>query len=129
MNIETMRDFLNAVINETDNQDLKNYAEAEIEKINLRNERRKSQQTETQKENEILKDRIVEYMKNSDANQFLAGNISSEFGISTQKASAMLRQLTQDEILLSNNVRVDTDGSIKDAEATTGRPRKAYEIA
>lgn len=126
MNINTMREFLEAVTNDTENEVLANYAKEEIKKLDLRNEKRRSQQTETQKENEILKKSILEHLMLGE--QYLIADLAKDFGLSPQKTSALLRQLEAEDEVSSYDVRIDTDGYIKEVEATTGRPRKAYMV-
>lgn len=123
--IENMRDFLNAVIESTEDAEIIAFADDEITKMNLRNEKRKSKITEAQKENAILKDKILEYVQAE--TQYLASDVAKDFGFSPQKASALLRQLVQEGALRVDNVRIDSKGLIKE-DSDTGAIRKAYSL-
>ena len=123
---ETVREFLEGIIDAEISENFTEFAKNEIEKINQRNEKRKSKITETQKENEILKKSILEHLMLGE--QYLIADLAKDFGLSPQKTSALLRQLEAEDEVSSYDVRIDTNGVIKEIEATTGRPRKAYMI-
>lgn len=91
----TKREFLQMVIADTTNAEIKAYAEAEIQKMDEANKKKASHLTETQKENIVLLEKIETYMQSQE--DFLsAGEIGSVFEISVQKASALLRKLEKD---------------------------------
>lgn len=125
--IITMRDFLEVVIRETDNEDVAVFANKEIEKIDKRNKRRRETLTETQKENKLFKTNIISIMMSSEQEVFLAKDIANELGVSSQKASVLLRQMAEEAIVDVSEVRVDSKGSVKEG-AATGAIRKAYNL-
>ena len=109
----TMREFLEKVI-ELGDDDLTTYAEAQIEKLNKKNERRKTTLTKDQKANAELKTQILELLAN--VGQRKASEIGARFEISTNKASALLRQL-------------ETEGKVISSEVKSGKSKvKGYEI-
>lgn len=74
--------------------DIKEYAKSAIEKLNAKNEKRKTEGNKTAKENAPIKENIMKIFKENPQTVFTAKNIADKMGISTQKSSALLRQLT-----------------------------------
>ena len=60
--------------------------------------KRKSGKTKGQKENDVLKSEILTFMGEVDAVR--AGDVATHFGISGQKASALLKQLVDEKRLV-----------------------------
>jgi len=86
----TQREFYNAVIADTKNADLAQFAVEALEKLDARNAKRASTPSKTQKENAPLIKAIGEYLTSE---PMLASEIASHFEISTQKASALAKQV------------------------------------
>ena len=86
----TKREFMEKVIAEVNNEELKTFAESEIEKMNARNAKRANTPSKKAKENEPIKEAIVAVLT---AEPMTASEIAEEVGISVQKASALLRQI------------------------------------
>ena len=86
----TKREFLNAVIAETTNSDLASFAVSELEKLDARNAKRASAPSKKSLENAPLIAKIAESLTSEPK---LASEVASELEISTQKASALLRQI------------------------------------
>lgn len=115
--IMTNREFYNAVANGTMNDEIKAFAEGAIVKMDERNARRNSKPSKTSVENEPIKKNIMEFISNQ--NDFcIAGAIAEALKISTQKASALCRQLVEAGKLLEKEIKVPKQGK-----------RKAYGIA
>lgn len=109
----TKREFLNAVMAlENIDAELKLFAEQEVEKMNARNAKRASTPSKKSVENEPIKAQIVEFLENHEEKQ-IASNIANEIGISTQKCSALCRQLVNDGTLISEEVKVKGKGKVK----------------
>lgn len=84
------RDFLNAVIAETQNVELAEYAVAELQKMDARNAKR----SETPSKRAIANAPLIEAIKAVLTEEIkTASEIANEVGISVQKASALLRQI------------------------------------
>ena len=62
--------------------------------------------------NEPAKEKIVEFLKGTNGSQIVS-EIAKATGISTQKASALCRQLVNDDILKSEEIKVKDKGKIK----------------
>ena len=86
----TKREFLNAVIAETTNSDLASFAVSELEKLDARNAKRASAPSKKSIENAPLIAKIAEFLTSEPK---LASEVAKELEISTQKASALLRQI------------------------------------
>ena len=113
----TKREFLNEVIavidgtSEVDVLELKDFAKAEIVKLDERNASRSSKPTKTQIENEPIKEKILEIL--STGERMVASAIAEKVGISTQKASALCRQLVESKKLKVEDVKIPKKGKQK----------------
>ena len=107
----TNREFYTAIIgNPNVADDLKTYAQGEIDKLDARNDKRKNTQTKAQKENEGIMTSILEHLANGSA---VASEIGSALGISTQKASALCKLLVNDGKLTVADIKVKNKGTLK----------------
>ena len=107
----TNREFYKAVINAVENEELKAFAQAEIDKLDKKNEKRKNTQTKTQKENEGIKNSIVALLE--EKGSMVASVIATELNISTQKASALCKQLVEEKELVVSDIKVKNKGTLK----------------
>ena len=113
----TKREFLNEVIavidgtSEVNVLELKEFAKAEIVKLDERNANRSSKPTKTQIENEPIKEKILEVL--STGEKMVASAIAERLGISTQKASALCRQLVESKKLKVEDVKIPKKGKQK----------------
>lgn len=106
----TNRDFLTAVINGKIAVEEIDFAKAELAKLDKRNAKRRETPTKEQKANEVVKESIV----NSLSNRFItASEIAVAVGISTQKASALLRQLVASELVAVKDEKIKGKGTVK----------------
>lgn len=86
----TKREFLNAVIAETQNAELASFAVAELEKLDARNAKRSEKPSKKSLENAPLIEKIKTLLTSE---PMLASTVAEKLEISTQKASALLRQI------------------------------------
>ena len=113
----TKREFFNEVIavidgtSEMDALELKEFAKAEIVKLNERNASRSSKPTKTQIENEPIKEKILEVL--STGERMVASAIAERLEMSTQKASALCRQLVESKKLKVEDVKIPKKGKQK----------------
>lgn len=113
----TKREFLNEVIavidgtSEVDVLELKEFAKAEIVKLDERNANRSSKPTKAQIENEPIKEKILEIL--STGERMVASAIAERLEISTQKASALCRQLVESKKLKVEDVKIPKKGKQK----------------
>ena len=103
----TKREFFEAVIANVENEDLVLFAEKEIEKMNERNAKRKNTPSKTAIANEPIKAQIVEVLTETPQS---ASEIAEKVGISTQKCSALLRQIKN---LTVTELKVKGKGKVK----------------
>lgn len=92
--------------------DLKQYGADMIEKIETRNAKRSSTPSKTAIENEPIKENIVNYLTEQNGSR-VASVIAEAIGISTQKASALCRQLVDSDRLTVEEVKVPKKGKQK----------------
>lgn len=114
----TKREFLNMVIADTTNEEIKAFAIEEIEKMDKKNASRSSKMTKTQLENVGIKQNIVDYLKEHD---FVPANeIADKLGLSTSKVASLLSQLIKEEYPI-----------IRDAKKFEGKKSKTtcYKLA
>lgn len=107
----TNREFFNAIINSNINADLVAHAQAELEKLDAKNEKRKNTLTKAQKENESLKVEVLNYIK--EKGSAVASEIGSALSMSTQKASSLCTLLKNDGLLTVSDLKVKGKGSVK----------------
>ena len=113
----TKREFLNEVIavidgtSEVNVLELKEFAKAEIVKLDERNASSSSKPTKAQIENEPIKEKILEVL--STGERMVASAIAERVEISTQKASALCRQLVESNKLKVEEVKIPKKGKQK----------------
>jgi len=105
----TNREFLTAVINGTVSDNEIDFAKAEIAKLDARNDKRRNTQTKEQKANEPIKANIVAVL----SKPMVASEIASALGISTQKVSALCKQLVDNGTLTVKDIKVKGKGTVK----------------
>lgn len=106
----TMRDFLNAVIDNKVDDEVVDFAKAEIAKLDKRNEKRANAPSKTAVANEPIKNSILEILTDEPKT---AGDVAKAVDISTQKASALLRQMVAEEKVVATDIKVSGKGKCK----------------
>lgn len=113
----TNREFLTAIAaEEMLSAEIREHAAAAIEKLDERAKARASKPTKASIENEPIKQKILELLSNRDE-ALTAAAIAAELEITTQKASALCRQLVADGRI-----------QVQDVKAQKGRVCKAYKV-
>ena len=106
----TNREFYNAIANGTMDDEIKACAVKAYKKMDERNAKRKPSKASI--ENVSIKEKIVEFI--TQRNEFcVASAIAEALGISTQKASALCRQLVADGKLVEKEIKVLKQGKRK----------------
>jgi predicted XRE-type DNA-binding protein len=103
----TKREFYNAVITETQNEELKAFATSEIEKLDVRNAKRAERPSKTQIANAPIIEAISRVLTDE---PMLASKIAELCNISTPKASALVKKV---EGVQSVDVKVKGKGTQK----------------
>lgn len=109
----TNREFFTNVMNGIITDAEKAHAEAEIAKLDKRNENRSSKPNKKQLENEPIKAEIVEFLAEHGAavSATIAAALSTEERpISTNKAVALCNQLVKEEKLVAEDVKIPKVG-------------------
>lgn len=108
----TARMALTDIINGTNPDKVKAWAEGEIAKLDAKNDKRKNTKSKEQIANEGIMDNIVEYIKTNGSQ--VASALASALGISTQKASALCKILVEGGELTVADKKVKGKGSVKE---------------
>lgn len=109
----TNREFYTKVIEASISAELTAHAEAEIAKLDKRNENRSSKPNKKQLENEPIKVEIMEYLAEHGAavSATIATALSTEERpISTNKVVALCNQLVKEEVLVVEDVKIPKVG-------------------
>ena len=103
----TNREFYTAIVNSNVSDELKTFATDAIAKLDARNAKRASKPSKKSLENEPIKAKILEVLSTEPK---VASEVAELVGISTQKASALLRQIEGLEV---SEVKVPKKGKMK----------------
>lgn len=106
----TNREFLTAVSTNAVTEDVIAYAAAQLVKMDEANERRKNKPSKTAEANAPILENITGILT---AEPQTATDIAGLVGISTQKASALLRQLVASGVAVQSEVKVPKRGTVK----------------
>ena len=106
----TYREFLNTVISTNISEEVTDFAKASIEKLDARNAKRATTLTKEQKANLLVMEQILAVLG---AKTLVASEIAENVGISTQKASALCRQLVQAGKVKVEEVKIPKKGTVK----------------
>lgn len=112
----TKREFYNAILAiETISADVREYAEASIQKLDETNAKRSSKQTKTQLANEPIKAKILEILSTTPMTSAVLREkfVANGEEISVQKVSSLCRQLTDEGFLSSSEIKVPKKGTQK----------------
>jgi len=109
----TNREFYQAIVEgATVTAELATFAAEQITKLDKRNEKRAATPSKTAIENAPIKEKIVEFLTGK-PDPIIAPTIATEVGITTQKASALARQLVEEGKLVATEVKVAKKGKLK----------------
>lgn len=103
----TKRDFYTAIANGQITDEVKAAAEEYLVKMDEALEKRKNTMTKKQEENEAVKAQILEHL---DTEPKTATTVGELVEISTQRASALLRQLVSDGKATVTDVKIPKKG-------------------
>ena len=106
----TNREFFTNVSNGIINDEMIEHAKAALNKIDEANEKRKNKPSKTAVANEPILAQITETLS---ATPITASDIAVSCGISTQKASALLRQLVASGVAVQSEVKLPKKGTVK----------------
>ena len=99
----TQKEFFESIMSGgTITDEMIEHATAELEKLDERAEKRKNYRTPAQKENDDIKEKILECFV--DCPEMTGKEVAEKVVISTQKANALLRQLVNENNLVVTQV-------------------------
>lgn len=107
----TKREFLTAISNGEMTEELKDFATAEIEKMNNSAAARAAKPSKTQLENAPLVDRIVNEILGTEPKT--ATEVAEVLEVKVQKASALLRMAVAQERAAQTEVKLPKKGTVK----------------
>lgn len=107
----TRREVYNAILNGNTSEEVLNWFRAELSKMDTANEKRKTQPSKKDKENQPIKDSIFALL--SEKGPMVASAIGEALEISTSKASALCRQMVEDGKLSVAEVKSPKKGGGK----------------
>lgn len=107
----TNREFLEKVMANEITEEVIAHASENLAKLNARNAKRANTLTKNQEANIEIKENIVEFLKLGNGN--FASEVGENLGISTSKASALLRQLVENGRVTAEEVKVTGKGTRK----------------
>ena len=108
----TNREFLTAIASGTINEDVIAHATASIEKLDAANLARKNKPSKKALENAPIIEQIVSEVLTVDT-PMTAGQVAEAVGISTQKASALLRSIVAAGTAVATDVKIPNKGTVK----------------
>jgi len=118
----TNREFYTAVVNGTITEEMVEHAKAAILKLDETNEKRKNKPSKTAVANEPILAQITATLT---AEPTIASDIATACGISTQKASALLRQLVNSGVAVQSEVKLPKKGTVKAYAIVANEPCEA----
>lgn len=107
----TKRDFLKAVMNGEINDEIKAFAEEEIEKLDTANAKRREKTSKKREENKPLLDQIYNEVLGEEPKT--ASEVAEVIQTSVQKASSLLRTLVEDGKAEAQEIKVPKKGKCK----------------
>ena len=124
----TNREFLNTVINANISDEITAQAQDMLAKMDARNAKRAATPSKRSVENEPIKEKIVELLGNA-TELMTAPQVGEAIGVTTQKASALLRQMVEVGTLTSEEVKIPKKGKMKGYTLAEGAQYLDHEIA
>lgn len=107
----TKRDFLKAVMNGEINDEIKAFAEEEIEKLDTANAKRREKTSKKREENKPLLDQIYNEVLGEEPKT--ASEVAEVIQTSVQKASSLLRTLVDEGKAEAQEIKVPKKGKCK----------------
>ena len=106
----TKREFLEAIVNGNITEDIVSYAAESIEKLDASNAKRKEKNSEKK---QATIDAATEMAAVLGGEPKTASDLANEFGVSTQKASALMRKAVELGLAEKQDVKVKGKGTVK----------------
>ena len=121
----TNREFLNTIINANLSDEITARAQEMLAQMDARNAKRASTPSKTAVANAPLKQSIIRLISEKN---MTAPEVGVALEVSTQKASALLRQLCEDGVLTSEEIKVPKKGKMKSYSLVEGAQYLPHEV-
>lgn len=110
---KTEREFLNAVIKAEVSDAITEFAKGRISALDKKNEQRKVSKSALahKAENEDFKNAILATL--ADGKVWVAATLADKLGVSTQKISALAKQLVDSKQIVASEVKIPNKGKVK----------------
>lgn len=108
----TNRELYTAIINANLSDEITEKAQSLLTQLDARNEKRASTPSRTALANEPIKTAILD-LYSDEVKTLTASEVSAHLEITTQKASALLRQLVESGRLTAEEVKIPKRGKVK----------------
>lgn len=105
----TNREFLKAVINANLSEEMTTHAQGELDKLDAKNEKRKTTPTKAQKENEPIAQAILEALANG---SMLGVDLAATIGQTVPKTNGVAGNLVKEGVLVKSKVKVKGKGEL-----------------
>ena len=106
----TNREFFTAVFNNEITDEVIVFAKDALVKLDARNDKRRNTLTKEQIANEAIKSEMLSVLANG---PLVASEIAAKMGISTQKVSALAKQLVDCGAVEATDVKLKGKGTVK----------------
>jgi hypothetical protein len=108
----TNREFYTAITNGIINDEVKEFANSAIAKLDARNANRSAKPTKTQQENAPIKQALLDHLTATNG-AFTEGELGEALGITHNKAGALARQLVAEGLAKVGEVKIPKVGKRK----------------
>ncbi len=106
----TKRDFLMAITTANISEELQQFAQTELEKLDARSEKKRATVSKNTIANTGIKEKILEVLGER---KLLASEIAELVELSVQKVSSLCRQMVEDGIVSVEEIKVPKKGKQK----------------
>ena len=114
----TNREFFTAIVSVNVSDEITEFAKTALVKLDKKNENRRNSTSPNQKANEDFKVEILNYMNEDTSAIYTAKVLADKFGVSTQKISALVKQMV-------DNGKLAVIDKVKDSK---GNKVKGYKV-
>ena len=114
----TNREFFTAIVSANVSDEITKFAKSALVKLDVKNEKRRNSTSPNQRANEDFKTDILAYMREDASAVYTAKVLADKFSVSTQKISALVKQMV-------DNGTLDILDKVKDSK---GNKVKGYKV-
>ena len=123
----TKREFYTAIVNGEIDEQVKEFAAAELEKLDAANEKRRNTMSKKAQENLPLLQQITDEILTDEPKT--ATNVAAVLEVSVQKASGLLRRLVEEGRAEKVDVKIKGKGTQKGYKLVSGKTEDHFEVS